>query len=278
MNDRAIKEFSVQRYTDPNADTKYEIAYISAGRANSEGRYPHIVWAHGWGQSHAAFLPLMQPFETQAAHTLLDLPGFGASPVPGTVWGTADYADAAASFIRAVIGGPVIWVGHSFGCRVGLQLAARHPDLVQGLFLIAAAGLKPKRPIFKTAYIKARIFLFKTLKRLIPLGLNEQALYRFFGSPDYRNASALRPIFVKVVNEDLTDTARCVSCPTTLIYGTLDTETPLEIGQRLNRLIQGSELVALDGLDHYSILGEGRHRVAPAFKSFLEKLGQIHAR
>jgi pimeloyl-ACP methyl ester carboxylesterase len=269
MKYQAIKEFSLQKYTGQN----FEISYTTRGTPGA----PDIVWAHGWGQSHAAFLPLIQPFEGTAHHTLIDFPGFGASPLPGAIWGTADYADAVATFLRATFGKPVVWVGHSFGCRVGLQLAARHPDVVSGLFLIAAAGLKPKRSAFKAAYIKCRILLFKSLKKLIPLGLNEQKLYAFFGSRDYRNAAGLRPIFVKVVNEDLSDTARAVKCLVTLVYGTFDTETPVEIGRRLNALIPQSELLVLDELDHYSVLGEGRHRVTPLLKKFLEKNGNVYA-
>src|SRR5262249_44966259 len=115
-----------------------------------------------------------------------------------------------------------------------------------------------------------RVAVFKTLKKLIPLGLNSDWLYGVFGSADYRNAGPLRAIFVKVVNEDLSSVAPRITCPVTLVYGTKDTETPLEIGERLNALIKNSQMVRLQDLDHYSILMEGRHQVAPVLKRFLE--------
>lgn len=232
---------------------------------------PVVVWAHGWGQSRQSFLPLAANLEPFARHIVLDLPGFGEAPLPAENWGTEDYADEAAAFIKKQIGGPVIWVGHSFGCRVGLQLASRHPELISGLCLIAGAGLKRKRPLHKKIYFKTRILVFKSLKKLIPLGLSEDWLKSKFGSRDYKNAGPLRGILVKVINEDLTAIARTVRCPVALIYGTEDTETPPEFGQRFKMLIPNSELTLLKGQDHYTVLGEGQHQIAPLLKRFIEK-------
>jgi pimeloyl-ACP methyl ester carboxylesterase len=177
-----------------------------------------------------------------------------------------------AGFIKDNTDKPVIWVGHSFGCRVGLQMASRHPELIQGMALIAAAGLPKKRALHKRISRSARVCLFKTLKKLIPLGLNEDWLRNKFGSADYKNAGPMRDILVKTVNEDLGTIARMITCPVTLIYGTKDTETPIEIGHRLNALISESEIAPLDGLDHYSVLGSGRHQVTPLIKKFIEDL------
>ncbi len=233
---------------------------------------PVVVWGHGWGQSRKAFLPLAQGLEAFGKHIVVDFPGFGESAAPSTPWDTADYADETARFIRTQTDGPVIWVGHSFGCRVGIQLATRHPDLISGLFFIAGAGLKRKRPLWKKAYFKTRVFVFKALKKLIPLGISEEWLKNKFGSADYKNAGQMRAILVKVINEDLVAEARTVRCPVALVYGANDTETPPEIGERLQKLIPGAELTVLPGQDHYSVLGEGRHQVAPLLKKFIERL------
>lgn len=257
----------------PDTETRPSlIRYETLGRRD----HPVIVWGHGWGQSRKNFIPLAQGLEAFGRHILIDFPGFGESPLPPAPWSTADYADEAARFIRAHADGPVIWIGHSFGCRVGIQLATRHPDLISGLCLIAAAGLKRRRPLWQRVYFKTRILVFKLLKKLIPLGLSEEWLKNKFGSADYRNAGALRDILVKVIHEDLAAEARTIRCPVALVYGMDDSETPPEIGERLKELIPGAELTLLPGQDHYTVLGEGRHQVTPHLKQFIERLNAAH--
>lgn len=251
-----------------------DIHYTLSGKADGLV----FLWAHGWGQSHKAFEPLASSFFAMGRHILIDFPGFGDSPLPPEIWGTADYADAMADFLRQHTDRPVIWIGHSFGCRVGIQLAARHPDLVKGMFLIAAAGLKRKRSFLAALSLKLRIVIYKALKLLIPLGLPKEKLLARFGSRDYAKADPkLRQILVKTVNEDLSEQAKAVTCPVMLVYGSQDTETPPEIGERLQKLIAGAELLLLDGQDHYTVLGDGRYPVAAALKKFIEKVSAGHA-
>lgn len=220
-----------------------------------------MVWAHGWGHSHANLLPLAEAMQRQADSWLVDLPGFGASPIPPGPWGTGDYADAMAEWLKILPSGPKIWVGHSFGCRVGLQLAARHPSAIEALFLIAAAGLPPHRSIAARLKRAPRRAAFRLIRALTPEGLARDRLRERYGSSDYRTAGAMRPVLVKAVTEDLTEVARAVKVPTVLVHGDRDTESPPEIAERFHALIPGSRLHLLRGFDHYTILTDGRHQV-----------------
>jgi pimeloyl-ACP methyl ester carboxylesterase len=231
-----------------------------------------LIWAHGWGQTHEALLPLAEAMRRAARSVLIDLPGFGASPLPPGPWSTADYADAVADWLGGLAPARRIWIAHSFGCRVGLQLAARHPETVGGLFLIAAAGLPLQRSISAQARVVLRRWTFRLARRFTPEGPARDRLRARFGSADYRAAGALRPILVKAVGEDLTAAARTVRCPVVLVYGDQDRETPPEIGVRLNRLMPGSRLVALRGFDHWSVLTEGRHQIIQRLSEFMEQL------
>ena len=251
----------------------YNIANITRdtlGSAETPGRW-QFIWAHGWGQNRQAMAPLAQSLTSLGGHILIDFPGFGDAPAPQTAWTTADYADLTARFLNELgPAGPVVWIGHSFGGRVGIQMAARHPDMIDRLVLIAAAGLPRRRSAVERARVAGRIYTFKTLKSLAPvLGLDVNKLRDRFGSADYRNAGAMRDTLVKVISEDLSPEAQRISCPTRLIYGAQDTETPPEIGQRLDALIPNSEFSVLDKQDHYSLLGEGRHQVAKRIRDFL---------
>jgi pimeloyl-ACP methyl ester carboxylesterase len=119
-----------------------------------------------------------------------------------------------------------------------------------------------------------RTAALKIAKRFVAEGPQLDRLRERFGSADYRSAGDLRPILIRVVRQDLTESAKAVSCPTMLIYGTDDTETPPEIGERLHALIPDSELAILQGFNHLSILTEGRHQVALRIRKFLETVNR----
>src|SRR4051794_37954555 len=91
---------------------------------------PQVVALHGWQRSHKDFAAVLRGYDAIA----LALPGFGASPAPPEGWGTPAYADALLATIRDCAP-PVVVVGHSFGGRVAVRVAATHPELVKALVL-----------------------------------------------------------------------------------------------------------------------------------------------
>lgn len=232
---------------------------------------PVTVWAHGWGQSLNDWAQLCAgPLADMGHHVLVDFPGFGQSGRPSADWGTAEYADFMAAFLKDITDGPVLWVGHSFGCRVGLQMAIRHPHLIKSLCLIGGAGLRRKRTLWENMVLYTKIYTFKACKIFALLRIiNEDWVKSKFGSPDYKRAHPdFRPVMVRVNSEDLTDDVPAITCPVKLIYGTADRETPPEIGQRLEKLIPNASLLLLEGQDHYTPLTSGRYQVVKALSEF----------
>jgi len=250
------------------AGTQSPFAIRNLGLERSDA--PHLVWGHGWGQSGEAMVPLAQSLAGFASSAAIDFPGFGSSPMPPSVWGTAEYADAVAAWLREQPRRPRFWVGYSFGGRIGIQLASRHPELVDGLILVASAGLPRKRSFPGHVRLSIKRSTLKVARRLLPEGPALERLRSRFGSADYRSAGRLRPILNKVVSENLDEVAAKVECRTLLLYGERDTETPVEIGRRLHALIKNSQLIVLPGLDHNSIVGEGRHLTARHILKFLQ--------
>jgi len=246
-----------------------DFAVFPLGEASATG--PLLIWAHGWGHTHAAFAPLAQAMRGIAPSVLIDFPGFGASPLPPGAWGTADYADAVAEWLPQMPAGRRIWIGHSFGCRVGLRLAARHPGLIDALFLVAAAGLAPRRSLAERVWRTVRRRAYRCLRNLVPDGPARERLRQRFGSADYRQAGILRPILVKTVGEDLAPVARQVTCPTMLVYGEHDSETPPELGERFRALMPQAELAVLRGLDHWTVLTDGQHQIAHRLSQLVER-------
>lgn len=233
-----------------------------------------LAWGHGWGVTSESFASITALLNSDSHNIVFDFPGFGKSPPPPQSWGTADYADAIAEeLIRRVSGKSIVWVGHSFGGRVGIQLASRHPQLLSGLILIASAGVPRRRSPAQKIKIWSKVRTYKIAKRFAPvLGIRTEELQSRFGSADYRSAGEMRNVLLRVIGEDLSDISRKISCPTLLLYGSQDTETPPEIAERLARLIPKSHLSVLPGHDHYSILDGGRHLVVSRIETFLEQL------
>jgi pimeloyl-ACP methyl ester carboxylesterase len=219
---------------------------------------------HGWGQSKSDLLPLGELLSTVARVTVVDLPGFGESPRPEEVWGTGDYAECLINFLDSRNIESSILFGHSFGGRVALRCAGLHPQRVQSLVLMSAAGL-PRRRSLKANLRLASIRLLRSVIRWTEPwfgpGMRTWFVDRF-GSRDYKAAGEMRAILVKTVNEDLTETAKQVRCPSLLLWGELDDETPLEIAVRYSRLLVDSRLVAMPRKDHFPYQGVGAHLCA----------------
>lgn len=228
-----------------------------------------VIWAHGWGHSHQSFLPVAAGLRNNCRHLLLDLPGFGVSPVPDEPWGTIEYANLVAEWLHQLPPKPRLWVGHSFGCRVGIRLATHHPSLVSGLFLIAAAGVPPPTSAYRLALRRVRRTLFGFLKQVAWSDHLRDRLRDRFGSSDYRKAGPMRGTLVRVVNENLLEDSRKINAPARLVYGADDVVTFPSVGKVYNDAIRTSELIVLPRLDHLTILTEGRFQLQALIQDFL---------
>lgn len=234
---------------------------------------PAFIWAHGWGRSHADLVPLAENSGLAGTHIVLDLPGFGQSSLQPAPWDSADYADFIARWMQQeAIAAPVIWIGHSLGCRIGINLAASHPACVRGLFMIAAPGFRRKRTLRQQIVFTVKRTIARALKALPLPEAWKNAVRNKIGSADYRNAGPLRPSFVKIVNENAATTAPKVGCPAFFAYGENDAETPPEFGERYRHLIAKAQLKILPRYDHYDILTDGRFQITRYLQQFTETL------
>lgn len=253
---------------EPAGESRAFMNFIEIG----QGHKPAVVFAHGWGRSHHDFIPAAESLGGAARSMLIDLPGFGETPRPDDAWDTAQYADHLAGFVAEQGLGRIVWVGHSFGGRIGLRLAVRHPDLVKGLVIVAGAGIPRQRVFFDRMRNDLRRRQFRFLRALA--GANEarrDALEKRFGSPDYVHSKqiGMRDIFLKTIAEDQSPDLEKIAVRTELLYGENDGETPVEIGERIAALIPDARLTILPVYDHFSILHRGHHVIALRAKTLL---------
>ena len=147
---------------------------------------PAVVALHGWARSGADFAAIVSGLDAVAPH----LPGFGPADEPPVVWGTEDYADLVADAIRPF--GPVVILGHSFGGRVAVRLAARHPELVSGLVLTGVPLLRPpatSKPKLQFRIVKALVA--RGILSEVPDSENRVAKVRAVPTPAAPNIDAL---------------------------------------------------------------------------------------
>lgn len=221
-----------------------------------------LVLLHGWGGTRDSLRGIGTLFaQTHRVH-LVDLPGFGEAPAPPPGWSTVEYADLVQEYLLERVSGPVVLVGHSFGGRVSVRLAARRLDKIRGLVLMAVPGL-PQSRFSRTRLRRTGIrWMRKVFLAIAPIVGDRLLRWHTdtFASRDYLAAGALRSLLVRVVNEDLTESARTIACPTLLLWGSDDRETPLWLAHRFQALLNGrSVLTVLPHKDHHIYTGTGAH-------------------
>ena len=157
-----------------------------------------------------------------------------------------------------------ILIGHSFGGRISILFSSRNQT--NKVMLVDSAGIVPKRTL--KYHIKVRSY--KIYKKLLPLFVGKKEAERRIeerrnrsGSADYRAAQGImRAIFVKIVNEDLKYVMPKIKAPTLMIWGELDTATPLSDARTMEKLIKGSGVAVMKGCGHYSFLDNPRQFLA----------------
>lgn len=204
---------------------------------------PDVLALHGWGRRGSDFAAVLDGYCGIAP----DLPGFGASPAPNDVIGADTYADIVAGVLDTFDEPPVL-VGHSFGGRVAVCLAAKLPERVGPLVLTGV-------PLIRLRTGQGPSAAYRFVKWLNSVGVvSDERLERekrHRGSADYRaSTGVMRDILVKVVDESYEGHLGRISSPVQLIWGAEDTEVPLSVAEAAQALLGESSLEVLPGVGH----------------------------
>jgi pimeloyl-ACP methyl ester carboxylesterase len=198
----------------------------------------------------------------------VDLPGFGLSTLP-RAYGLVDYVEEIRIFIKKEILDParmtkkVVLIGHSFGGQVGIKFALLHPEMLSGLVLVDAAGVRNNSfsMLTKIAVSQAG----KSLLMKSPLADYAQSIrrkyYRLLGMTDRDYYATPDSGFLKetlglIMRDDLTSEFNKINLPTLLFWGEKDEATPLKWGEILHSSVSGSKLVVVPGAGHFSYLDD----------------------
>ena len=208
---------------------------------------PRFLLIHGLVISSLYMIPLAEHLAPEFEVHAIDLPGYGRSQKPPRPLDVPALADAAAEWIAAQGGGAWHVAGNSFGCQVGADLAARHPDSVATLSLVGPT-IDPAAPtLLRQAY---RLFIDMP-REPMRLWLNHIVDYARAGP---RFAVAL----MRAMMADRIETKlpRIVA-PTLIIRGEHDTVAPRRWTSEAAALLPRGSVVEIPNGSH------GVHYAAP---------------
>jgi triacylglycerol lipase len=224
------------------------IHFVEAGRGQP------VILLHGLGATKETWLPSLGALAAKYHVYAIDQIGFGRSDKPHVDYKIATFVDFLHGFLVAQNLGKVTLVGNSLGGWIAMDFAIQHPDMVDRLVLVDAAGLTFLRPSpvdLNPSSLAATRALMEALfydKKLVtdPIvrqvfadhlrnndGYTIQRTYAGFQTPQFEDAKL-----------------GSIRAPTLIVWGREDELLPLASGEKLRDGIAGAKLVVFDHCGH----------------------------
>ncbi|MDJ0704707.1 MAG: alpha/beta fold hydrolase [Leptolyngbyaceae cyanobacterium MO_188.B28] len=238
-----------------------------------------ILLLHGFDCSLEQWRHNLSPLSAQHPVYAIDLLGFGrsqkaASPLDANLWAEQVY-----DFWRALIGRPVILLGHSMGALVAVSAAATHPDMVERLVMLTlpparqemlsgwvqSVAMAMERKFSSPLLIRPLFYFARRPKfiRAVMKGLYmqsekaDQSVVSMIVKPTHdRGAARTLCYLVKSKTDPISspisqDLLAKVSVPTLLIWGEKDRVIPSTWGRKMAPMNPLVKLVELPDSGHF---------------------------
>lgn len=227
------------------------------------GQGPDLVLLHGWGMNGAVWHGIAQPLAAHYRLHLVDLPGFGNSPLAD---GSEYSLPWLAEQVAAVLPQKCHLLGWSLGGLVASQLALTQPERCQSLITVASSpcfmarddwpGIAPK---VLTGFNQMLAGDFKqTIERFLAI----QAMGSEHARDDIRQLrhwlaerpapqlAALEAGLGLLADVDLRDALATLSLPWLRVYGRLDSLVPKAAIPLLDERYPASHSLVLEKASH----------------------------
>jgi len=236
-----------------------KIHYLEAGSALN----PAVILLHGLGGDVSNWAPTIPALSGKYHVYVPDQIGFGKSDKPITNYRVAMLVEFLDVFCKKLGIQKATLVGNSLGGWTAASFAIAHPEKVDKIVLVCAAGYTPKRwggPELTREALAAlnpsttEDFkrLFSTIfynKAMLTDQFVEMALTNKFKRGDGHTINA----FIESVlrGEDFLDgKVKAIKAPTLVLWGKDDGLTPLGMGKAFVEDIPGAQLVVIDQCGH----------------------------
>jgi len=222
------------------------------------GQGPVVVMLHGWGCDWQIWSPIITELSKQYRLLIPDLPAFGHSDTPKSPWSSQEYVEWLYQFLESVLPNQsVILLGHSFGGKIAALFTASYPQRVTKLILTAASGIPD--PLTTRQRVQQQIarLIPVPLKQALPAAWKSHILSKLQAATDhFHSTPAQQAILKKIVRENIRLDLAKIHCPTLLLWGDNDHDTPLHQGEVFEKSIAGSEFVRLANVGHFTFIDQ----------------------
>ncbi len=248
-----------------------------------EGVGPPLVLLHGGSSSLHTWEGWTQALSGRFRVIRLDLPGYGLTgPRADRRYAADDSAQLLAAFLDRVGVKRASFAGNSLGGHVAWRFAVLHPERVDKLILVDAAGFPLTAP--PLPFRLARVPVLKEVLRVVsPRPLVQRSVREVYGDPslvtpalvdryyDLTLRTGNRGAFIDRANAPWVDqTAELgkVTAPTLILWGGKDAWLSPESAQKFADAIRGARVVRYPELGHIP-MEEDPARTAVDAKAFL---------
>jgi pimeloyl-ACP methyl ester carboxylesterase len=256
-NAGAIDESVTQ---DASIADKYTTVYGAKIHYLEAGSGPAVILIHGLGGSTANWAPTIAPLAQKYRVIVPDQIGFGKSDKPMLNYRVGTLVDFLDGFYKQVGIQKASLVGNSLGGFTAAAFAIAHPEKVDKLVLVDAAGFAVTGDINPKILNGLNPSTRQQIKDLISLVFynqeqftNDAAIDMFLASRVTAGDGYTIQRFIDSIThgEDILDgKLGAIKHPTLIIWGREDGLTPLTMGQRFNKEIAGSQLFIIEKCGH----------------------------
>jgi pimeloyl-ACP methyl ester carboxylesterase len=220
------------------------------------GRGAPLVFVHGFGTEAAVnWHEQLVTFASEHDVIAPDMPGFGSSERLVDTNCIALQVRCLRALLDHLGVDRVGLVGHSMGGWISLAFAAAHPDRVQRLVVVDAAGLRfepdlsLERALLPETVDDVRLLVRANFRR--PLRIPTfvlRDLLRIARLDAVPRAALLQRLVYG--DEHVDEHLRRIARPTLVVWGRHDPLTPLALGERIAAGIAGAELAIFEDAAH----------------------------
>jgi len=220
------------------------------------GQGPAVILLHGLGANAGMWVANIGPLSAHYHVIAPDQIGFGHSDKPLIDYKIATFVDFLYGLMQTQKIAKATLVGNSLGGWIALDFALQHPEMVEKLVLVDAAGLSfesvPPTVNLNPASID-------DTKRVLGVVFYNQAMVTDLAAAavfarhlkDNDGYTIRRILDGFTTTNQLEDTRlSSVHVPTLVVWGANDALLPLSMGERFHAGISGSKLVAIKECGH----------------------------